>query len=50
MDNDVNPRDYVGKQVYTDSLVHDHKALSLLTDVIGKASVCDDDSGKIVTC
>ena len=33
--NDQSPRKYLG-QIYTDSLVHDPKALSYLVDVIGK--------------
>jgi len=37
-ENDVNPRKYLG-QIYTDSLVHDEKALKLLVDVIGKNRV-----------
>ncbi|ESO94379.1 hypothetical protein LOTGIDRAFT_145098 [Lottia gigantea] len=36
--NSVNPRDYLGR-IYTDSLVHDKKALDLLVDVIGKNRV-----------
>ena len=36
-DNKVNPRDYLGR-IYTDSLVHDPRALQLLVDVIGEVS------------
>lgn len=40
VENDVNPRDYLGR-IYTDSLVHDDKCLRLLVDVIGEVShVC----------
>ena len=35
VENDVGPRKYLGK-FYTDTLVHDQRALSLLVDVIGK--------------
>eukprot|EP00118_Oscarella_pearsei_P025101 m.307512 g.307512 ORF g.307512 m.307512 type:complete len:363 (+) comp42378_c0_seq1:125-1213(+) len=34
----VNPREYLGR-VYTDSLVHDEKALKFLVDVIGEDNV-----------
>ncbi|XP_050418327.2 2-amino-3-carboxymuconate-6-semialdehyde decarboxylase isoform X1 [Patella vulgata] len=37
-DNNISPRQYLG-QIYTDSLVHDKRALELLTDVIGKNRV-----------
>lgn len=36
-DNSVGPREYLGK-FYTDSLVHDQRALRYLVDVIGKVS------------
>lgn len=35
VDNNVNPREYLGR-FYTDTLVHDKRALQLLVDVIGK--------------
>ncbi len=35
IDNNVNPRDYLGK-FYLDSLVHDPKVLSYLVDLIGE--------------
>ncbi|KAK7109482.1 2-amino-3-carboxymuconate-6-semialdehyde decarboxylase-like [Littorina saxatilis] len=38
VENEVGPREYLGK-FYTDSLVHDKRALSLLVDVIGKEHV-----------
>lgn len=34
VDNSIGPRKYLG-QFYTDSLVHDPRALQLLVDVIG---------------
>jgi aminocarboxymuconate-semialdehyde decarboxylase len=39
IDNDVNPRNYVGK-FWIDSLVHDPKALQFLTEVIGEDKIC----------
>jgi aminocarboxymuconate-semialdehyde decarboxylase len=39
IDNDVNPRNYVGK-FWIDSLVHDPKALQFLTEVIGEDRIC----------
>ncbi|CAH3195623.1 unnamed protein product [Porites evermanni] len=36
--NPINPRKYIG-QIYTDSLVHDEKALKLLVDTIGQENV-----------
>lgn len=39
VENDVNPRKYLG-QIYTDSLVHDAKALKYLVDTIGENRVC----------
>ncbi|KAM4668290.1 2-amino-3-carboxymuconate-6-semialdehyde decarboxylase isoform 3-T3 [Amazona ochrocephala] len=38
LDNKVDPRKYLGS-FYTDSLVHDHDALRLLTSVIGEDKV-----------
>ncbi|KAL2302121.1 hypothetical protein Nmel_009532 [Mimus melanotis] len=38
MDNKVDPRKYLGS-FYTDSLVHDHGALRLLTSVVGEDKV-----------
>ena len=35
VENDIGPRKYLGK-FYTDTLVHDPRALRLLVDVIGK--------------
>ena len=35
VDNDINPRNYLGK-FWTDSLVHDAQALDLLVKVIGE--------------
>ena len=37
-DCDVKPEDFLGK-FYTDSLVHSHKSLDLLVDVIGQDKV-----------
>jgi aminocarboxymuconate-semialdehyde decarboxylase len=39
VDNPVNPRDYMGK-FWTDSLVHDKKALTYLIDSIGEDNIC----------
>jgi aminocarboxymuconate-semialdehyde decarboxylase len=39
VDNPVNPREYLGR-FWTDSLVHDAKALRYLVDVIGSKRVC----------
>lgn len=39
VDNNVNPRDYLGK-FWVDSLVHDNKALKYLIDVIGDDRIC----------
>ncbi|XP_031562651.1 2-amino-3-carboxymuconate-6-semialdehyde decarboxylase-like [Actinia tenebrosa] len=36
--NSVNPRDYIGR-IFTDSLVHDEKALHYLVNTIGKDNV-----------
>ncbi|KAM7430978.1 hypothetical protein ABFA07_018396 [Porites harrisoni] len=38
VENPINPRKYIG-QIYTDSLVHDEKALKLLVDTIGQENV-----------
>lgn len=38
IDNDVNPRDYLGRFL-VDSLVHDSKALEYLLDVVGEDSI-----------
>jgi len=38
IDNDVNPRDYLGK-FWVDSLVHDPRALEYLIDVIGRDKI-----------
>ncbi|XP_076465480.1 2-amino-3-carboxymuconate-6-semialdehyde decarboxylase-like [Babylonia areolata] len=38
VDNDTGPRKYLGR-FYTDSLIHDERALRLLVDVIGKENV-----------
>ncbi|KXJ25551.1 2-amino-3-carboxymuconate-6-semialdehyde decarboxylase [Exaiptasia diaphana] len=38
VNNTVNPRKYIGK-IFTDSLVHDDKALKYLVDTIGKNNV-----------
>lgn len=39
IDNDVNPRNYVGK-FWIDSLVHDPKTLDYIIDVIGGDKIC----------
>jgi len=39
IDNNVNPREYLGK-FWIDSLVHDPKALNYIIDVIGKEKIC----------
>jgi aminocarboxymuconate-semialdehyde decarboxylase len=38
VDNDVNPREYLGK-FYLDSLVHDERMLKYLVDLIGEDKV-----------
>ncbi|MBZ0186637.1 MAG: amidohydrolase [Candidatus Obscuribacterales bacterium] len=38
VDNDVNPRHYLGK-FFVDSLVHDERALKFLIDVLGEDSI-----------
>ena len=39
IDNNVNPRNYVGK-FWIDSLVHDEKAMNYIIDVIGEDKIC----------
>jgi aminocarboxymuconate-semialdehyde decarboxylase len=39
IDNDVNPREYLGK-FWIDSLVHDPKAMSYVIDVMGHDKIC----------
>jgi aminocarboxymuconate-semialdehyde decarboxylase len=39
IDNDINPRNYLGK-FWIDSLVHDPKALNYVIDVIGEDKIC----------
>lgn len=39
IDNDVNPREYLGK-FWIDSLVHDPKALDYIIDVMGQDKIC----------
>jgi aminocarboxymuconate-semialdehyde decarboxylase len=39
IDNDINPRAYLGK-FWIDSLVHDAKALDFVIDVMGKDKIC----------
>jgi aminocarboxymuconate-semialdehyde decarboxylase len=39
VDNDVNPRDYIGK-FWIDALVHDEKALDFVVDLMGEDKVC----------
>lgn len=39
IDNNVNPREYLGK-FWIDSLVHDPKALNYIVDVIGEDKIC----------
>jgi aminocarboxymuconate-semialdehyde decarboxylase len=39
VDNNVNPRDFVGK-FWVDSLVHDPKSLKFLVDLVGSNRVC----------
>lgn len=38
-ENNVNPRKYIG-QIYTDSLVHDEKALKYLVETMGEVGHC----------
>ena len=39
VDNNINPRDYIGK-FWVDSLVHDKKAFSYLLDMMGEDKIC----------
>lgn len=39
IDNNVNPREYLGK-FWIDSLVHDPRAMSYIIDVIGEDKIC----------
>jgi aminocarboxymuconate-semialdehyde decarboxylase len=39
IDNNLNPRDYIGK-FWVDSLVHDKKAFSYLIDIMGEDKIC----------
>lgn len=39
IDNNINPRDYIGK-FWVDSLVHDPKAMDYLIDVMGDDHIC----------
>ncbi len=39
IDNNVNPRNYVGK-FWIDSLVHDEKAMKYIIDVMGEDKIC----------
>lgn len=39
IDNEINPRDYIGK-FWIDSLVHDEKALQFIIDVMGADKIC----------
>jgi aminocarboxymuconate-semialdehyde decarboxylase len=39
VDNNINPRNYIGK-FWVDSLVHDKKALQYLIDVMGEDKIC----------
>ena len=39
VDNNITPRDYIGK-FWVDSLVHDKKAFSYLLDVMGEDKIC----------
>lgn len=39
IDNNINPRDYIGK-FWVDSLVHDPKAMDYLVDVMGTDHIC----------
>lgn len=47
LDNKVDPRKYLGS-FYTDSLVHDHGALRLLTSVIGEVSFNASRSRRVI--
>lgn len=39
IDNEINPRDYIGK-FWIDSLVHDEKAMKYIIDVMGEDKIC----------
>jgi aminocarboxymuconate-semialdehyde decarboxylase len=39
IDNDINPREYLGK-IWIDSLLHDEKALKFAIDVMGADKIC----------
>jgi aminocarboxymuconate-semialdehyde decarboxylase len=39
VDNDINPRDYIGK-FWIDSLVHDAKAMQYIIEVMGEDNIC----------
>jgi len=39
IDNDINPRNYIG-QFWIDALVHDDKALDFVVDLMGDDKVC----------
>mgnify|MGYP002381338932 FL=1 len=39
VDNNINPRDYIGK-FWIDSLVHDDKAMQYIIDVMGADKIC----------
>ena len=39
IDNEINPRDYIGK-FWIDSLVHDEKALQFIIDIMGEDKIC----------
>ena len=39
IDNEINPRDYIGK-FWIDSLVHDEKAMRYIIDVMGENNIC----------
>ncbi|QQR58629.1 MAG: amidohydrolase [Candidatus Melainabacteria bacterium] len=57
IDNDVNPRDYLGRFL-VDSLVHDERALKFLIDVVGEDAIAlgtdypfplgEDEPGKLI--
>ena len=39
IDNDVNPRDYIGR-FYVDSLIHDENFLKYVIDLMGEDKIC----------
>ena len=39
IDNEIDPRDYIGK-FWTDSLIHDEKAMNYIIDVMGEDNIC----------